>query len=492
MNDQTQKERIALRAVYEQRVCPPDDILFASPHSEELEAHLGYCRFCAERLAMTDGERKSWELVSQRVQQELAPLPTDANPAPGQIWSLRRNMLGGWGPLDRYFNPPLVLLLESLINDRTYRAAQICNEEALQCPADVRLPDDSGFVEPWNAFVVHRDHLNRFIGSTGELIARRVIKHIDEMPEDSQARPLIKQFHELEKDVARVISERAQIMVLSEHEPQTGILEILAGWVRPLAKPVRLTSLAAMIVAVVSIAIFYNSNDGKRQIAKVPGEQYSQKPPPTTPPDTKPTSPDAQKPGIPVKPPAPATAPTLMASAGSVMDSKTITKVETFQEHGQGFAAISTDDAALKIGSAFVDLVAAGRSGDSSAKAEATKQLESLIPVIAGGSSIKLPVSMDDKHAINTFAREIEQAAAKSGQLMNLRFGSWLQSARLADDEHLLRIVTPSLVEHFRNNVKSKTEGHSITAAFDILKKSADEGSTQTMRRALDEIKAGL
>ena len=111
MDDKQLDKRLAWRSMYEQRLCPPDEILFAEQPSEELESHLEFCQFCSERLEMSKEERTGWQKLCSVMQQDFAIESKDQTPKPGQIWSLKQEMLGGWGSGSCYYTVPLVLLL---------------------------------------------------------------------------------------------------------------------------------------------------------------------------------------------------------------------------------------------------------------------------------------------------------------------------------------------------------------------------------------------
>ncbi|AJY69786.1 hypothetical protein RW64_09360 [Geobacter sulfurreducens] len=220
MDDRNFKAANTLRAVYEQRACPPDDVLFAVERSEELMAHLGYCRYCNERLEMTADDRSAWEELSRRLKQQLSENRPELAPAPGQVWSLDRKRLGGWGPYDRYYNPPLVLVLQLQDNGQTIRVAQICAEEDLKGDdgADVWLDDSIGFAESWNVYSVHRGDLNVCRGEVDETPVFQVLAQPHSPSPANDIHPLIRSFRELEVQVGAFVAMRAMPQVMAAVE----------------------------------------------------------------------------------------------------------------------------------------------------------------------------------------------------------------------------------------------------------------------------------
>ena len=137
-----------------------------------------------------------------------------------------------------------------------------------------------------------------------------------------------------------------------------------------------------------------------------------------------------------------------------------------------------------------MNLIAADKVADIAAKDEAIWQLNHLIPMVAGGTSIKLPVQLGDKNELEAFTREIEQAASTSGQLVHLQFGSWLQSARLADDRQLIQVVTPAVIVYFKGelaNQQTASAAVSILANLQALL-AKNEYAVSEIRNYLDDL----
>lgn len=220
MDDRNFKALTGLRAIYEQRACPPDEVLFARERSREKEAHLGYCRYCNERLEMTTEDHRAWQELGDRLKPLIVENGQNPSPAPGQIWSLDRERLGGWGPYDRYYNPPLVLVLQLQDNGRTVRVAQVCAEEDLKGDdgADVWLDEGIGFAESWNVYSVHRDDLKACRGEVDRSLAKQVLEQSRKLSLLKEVSVDFQRFRELEVQVGAFVAMRAMPQVVEEVE----------------------------------------------------------------------------------------------------------------------------------------------------------------------------------------------------------------------------------------------------------------------------------
>lgn len=478
MDDKQLDKRLAWRSMYEQRLCPPDEILFSEQPSEELESHLEFCQFCSERLEMSKEERAAWQKLQDVMRQDIALEVKEQSPKPGQIWSLKQEMLGGWGSGNFYYTVPLVLLLKPEYDGNVFKVAQLFYSQELVADGDIQLPEDSGIAEPWNTYLIHRKHLKSCMGFTGEVVARKVL--LQSAASFTPAiDPVIEDFRQFERDVAKAIAGKAAVLVSAEQpKPQAGMFEALAR----LFTPARIAALAAMIVAVISIAILQNNKEQQSQIAQSPKPTLTE---PVAPPVTP--KPGAVSPEAPKRTSKPVT---LMACADVVMMSKGITSVESLEFTRSGQDLTDKEKAAFKAGVAFVNLVAAEKTKNGSARTEAAVQLEYLLSKVTDHQTIKIPEHLAEGHALTAFSREIEEVASKSGQLVNLRFGSWLQSMRVADDTQLLQAVTPRLIEYLRGELsKQKATSTVLTILADLQALLAKKGySVSEIRNYLDDL----
>lgn len=220
MDTNTISKRLAWRSAYEQRACPSDDILFAAAQSEELQAHLGFCLFCNERLEMTNDERKAWEKIADRLHRQCKPL--DRMHEPGQLWSLSQKR-AGWGPRERHYNPPLVLILSKIDDENGFRVAQVCSERELMGQGDVWLGDHIGFfAEGWNIYSLHRKDIETCWDDSlvkekarFQQIKKALAVGLNVQPAED---PLIYSFRELEVSVGAYFSMQSVPQLVLEYE----------------------------------------------------------------------------------------------------------------------------------------------------------------------------------------------------------------------------------------------------------------------------------
>lgn len=478
MDDKQMEKRLAWRSMYEQRLCPPDEILFSGQPSEELESHLEFCQFCSERLDMSEEERAAWQKLQDVMRQDIAPEVKEQSPKPGQIWSLKQEMLGGWGAGNFYYTVPLVLLLKPEYDGNAFKVAQLFYSQELVADGDIQLPEDSGIAETWNTYLIHRKHLKSCMGFAGEVVARKVL--LQSTASFTPAiDPVIEDFRQFERDVAKAIADRAAVLVSAEQPKlHAGMFEAFA-W---MFTPARIAALAAMIVAVISIAILQNNKVQQSQIAQ---HQKPTAPEPVVPPVT-------QKPGA-VSPEAPKRVSkplTLMACADVVMMSKGITSVESLEFTRSGTDSTDKGIAAFKAGVAFVNLVAAEKSKDENARSEVAGQLEYLLSKITGNQEIRIPAHLIEKQPLAAFTRVIEQAASKSGQLTNLQFGSWLQSMRVADDKQLLKSMSSETIAYFKTKLEKQKQNSLAIPILDKMQAllGSNKVKPEDIRRYLEEL----
>lgn len=223
MNEKMMIKKIALRALYELRFCPPDEVLFSSSHEEELKAHLGYCQYCQERLTMSESEHNAWEQLASKMK-SASQQPVGRKPQPGQVWSLSRDRLSDWGPYDRYYSPPLVLLLSVVKENKLFRVAQICSELELQEEGDVRLSEALGFAESWNIYTVHLDDLSTYCVEVDTDCVRQVQSVAKSPPLESKSL-IARQFRDLEVQVGAFMAMQALPQVMAELEVPVVVTE---------------------------------------------------------------------------------------------------------------------------------------------------------------------------------------------------------------------------------------------------------------------------
>lgn len=168
------QQQLAWQNAFELRACPPEDILFSKDQSTKLKEHLASCRICQDKLE-TGTHFDAWNDLAKLITQDL-PKPTkDHVPAVGQLWTLSKK-LNGWGPNDRFYKAPMVLLLEEIEGTSYgYRVAQVYTDKMLMGQDDIWLRDDIGFAEAWNTYSVHKKDLELYWGKIETSIASQVL-----------------------------------------------------------------------------------------------------------------------------------------------------------------------------------------------------------------------------------------------------------------------------------------------------------------------------
>lgn len=75
--------------------------------------------------------------------------------------------MGGWGPGGRYFNPPMVLVVEGLAELEAVRVVQLYDDPIWAGPGDLPVdPEDpSLYAETWNGYAVRWSDLGRRYGA---------------------------------------------------------------------------------------------------------------------------------------------------------------------------------------------------------------------------------------------------------------------------------------------------------------------------------------
>jgi len=170
------EQRVALEEAYRVRTCPPRHILYRDPPDEALSRHLASCSFCRDdraALATLMAGRPSLAGMPPQPDQPKA----DAAPAVGDLRRIQET-LGRWGPRGRYFNPPLVLLVDGVKGRKdVFRAAQIHDFPALKGPGDTALFAEV-FAESWNIYPVTRGCLGPLVRRVDKAAVARVLKNV--------------------------------------------------------------------------------------------------------------------------------------------------------------------------------------------------------------------------------------------------------------------------------------------------------------------------
>lgn len=170
-----QQAQQAWDLAWQSRFCPPDEIIFKHPLASEAQAHLKSCPVCRRRK-MLDESSAPWNGLFRAMQRRAAPEAKSEEPRPGQLRSLHPS-LAGWGPKERFYNPPVVLVLDasrSLPNG--VLVAQCYHDLAFMDQGDDVRIGKARFAEPWNIYTIHRKDLGPVHGMAGQELLGQVRK----------------------------------------------------------------------------------------------------------------------------------------------------------------------------------------------------------------------------------------------------------------------------------------------------------------------------
>lgn len=154
----SENDKNAWMRAWRMRCCPPDVELYAGKQPGMLENHLQICPWCradkAEIFPTSSPEKPRTSQFSREL------------PRTGELWLVKPE-LGGWAEKSRYYNGPVVLIVDDS-DEKTANVLQIYDDDYFKGPGDVALasasrhsPDEhpAGFAEPWNRYSLTKDDL---------------------------------------------------------------------------------------------------------------------------------------------------------------------------------------------------------------------------------------------------------------------------------------------------------------------------------------------
>ena len=170
MNKSTEEVRLerSWLLAHQLRCCPPDHVL-AGEMSDELKGHLATCPFCRVDRAVP--------MPQVMLEPDAADGREKPLPQPGELWSLQP-ACGGWGPKNRYYNPPVVLVIGMTSPDYV-QVVQTSGAIELAGPDDLLLDNGlSGFAEPWNQYTLQTGNLYTCLGHISRQRIDELHQHI--------------------------------------------------------------------------------------------------------------------------------------------------------------------------------------------------------------------------------------------------------------------------------------------------------------------------
>ncbi|MDD2364542.1 MAG: hypothetical protein PHN84_00110 [Desulfuromonadaceae bacterium] len=168
------KLKLAWQSALEQRTCPGSDILCAETIDDNLQKHLSFCETCRENRAMQLEERTAWQGLLDKMSGKAMQPASDIAKQEGQVWTLKKE-LGKWQEDGRYFQPPMLLILNKSKNNAVWKVAQLYEDKRLSGNGDVLLDDRFGFAESWNCYDVREASLGLCFGCVKEEELKQVV-----------------------------------------------------------------------------------------------------------------------------------------------------------------------------------------------------------------------------------------------------------------------------------------------------------------------------
>jgi len=216
--------RMAWQIALQARGCPPDSILRGGKADQRLRAHRAQCPFCSEHETVEAGLFEGIALAREPARRvEVEPRE---DRSPGTICRVSA-ALAGWGPRERYYNPPLVLVLEYPRDmPGAVRVAQVYDDPCLAGPGDVPL-EEGLFAESWNTYALRIEDLESAFGFVDETKLREVLNAQATDPPSPEEGTILDAFRRLEVEVAAFFALQALSDLMDRRE--LGPLERIAA-----------------------------------------------------------------------------------------------------------------------------------------------------------------------------------------------------------------------------------------------------------------------
>ena len=210
MNKSTEKERLeqSWLLAHQFRCCPPDHVL-TGEMSDELKCHLETCPFCRVDRAIS--------LPQVTLDPAVVDKREQPRPQPGELWSLQPSC-GGWGPKNRYYNPPVVLVIGMTSSDYA-QVVQISGAVELAGSDDLLLDNGlSGFAEPWNRYTLQTRELHSCLGRIPRQRVEDLHQHIAAEHSAPMPGSLLWFFRQMEVETGWFFASRALDAFLEQPE----------------------------------------------------------------------------------------------------------------------------------------------------------------------------------------------------------------------------------------------------------------------------------
>lgn len=198
---------------WQTRFCPPEVDLAQMAGAGHAQEHRQACPACRQNQAWRE---QACCPPAGRQASGPGPQAQAGEPAPGQLWILDP-ALAGWGPKQRYFNPPVVLVLQVGRHlQNSVLVAQTYHDRLLGGDDDLALAPER-FTEPWNIYTLHRDFFWRPCGDFGAQAAQRVLAASRVPHPELPPWSLLQLFRQMEIELGCYFASQAVGRLLEEH-----------------------------------------------------------------------------------------------------------------------------------------------------------------------------------------------------------------------------------------------------------------------------------
>lgn len=221
------KKKMALQSAQCLRACPPDPILFAPSPAPQTQRHLASCPLCRERRGILPEELEAWTTLGRQV----FPPPEDAGNRqgpilPGEIRTVSKRC-GGWAPGDRYYTPPLVLVLQEIQEPApAFLVSQTYPDRLLMGPGDVAFKGTPGFAEPWNCYALGPADLSTRVGGVPKGILEAVLRKKDGPFDPIDPHTVLFAFRQLELALGAFVADTSLRSLLEGRDQTTRVLTL--------------------------------------------------------------------------------------------------------------------------------------------------------------------------------------------------------------------------------------------------------------------------
>ena len=222
------KLKLAWQTAFEQRTCPPAEILYTESPDENLKKHLSFCDSCRESRAIAKDGKAGFQGLFAELASNTVAHKSDALKQAGQIWTIDTS-LGRWVENGRYFSSPTVLLLSRSTAGSARKVAQLYTDKRLMGDGDVWLGDQFGFAQSWNCYSIPRNALECWLGTVSESLVSEVATRAAMNMQPPTVDSIISFFREMETAVGLSAVQAMEAVKAAESSQNEAFLHNVFG-----------------------------------------------------------------------------------------------------------------------------------------------------------------------------------------------------------------------------------------------------------------------